>query len=248
MMPAQIPKLMIGTSPFIGAAQFGRKAYDYRRLFFYNESNMKRLFIHSAALDVKAVQLIVYEPLVNALIEAEKEIDEHFFIAATIMGGRKFEHDLKLIKPLQPEIIAVHALFCDALDDRIEGWIKSIKEIGATPAASTHYPGETIEEMDKAGFDFEIYLAPLNPVGYAMAPDYSSTLKALETTNKHVIAIKPLAAGNLKPTESLFKFIYKYAVSITVGIASEAEMEETYSVAKKCFNLSKVAESGDRKK
>jgi hypothetical protein len=55
MMSAQIPKLMLGTSPFIGAAQFGRKAYDYRRLFFYNESNMKRLFIQSATLDVKAV-------------------------------------------------------------------------------------------------------------------------------------------------------------------------------------------------
>ncbi|RLG32002.1 hypothetical protein DRN97_08425 [Methanosarcinales archaeon] len=93
--------------------------------------------------------------------------------------------------------------------------------------------------MDKAGFDFDVYLAPLNPVGYAMEPDYESTLRALETTNKQVIAIKPLAAGRLKPTESLFKFIYKYAVSITVGIASEAEMEETYSVAKKCLTLSK---------
>ncbi|MCW3134070.1 MAG: hypothetical protein N2V78_07080 [Methanophagales archaeon] len=50
-----------------------------------------------------------------------------------------------------------------------------------------------------------------------------------------VIAIKPLAAGSLKPTESLFKFIYRYAVSITVGIASDAEMEETYSVAKNCL-------------
>jgi len=231
MMQTRIPKFMLGTSPFIGAAQFGRKAYEYRRMFFYNESNMKRLFIKSALLDVKAVQLIVYEPLVKALKEAEKEMGEKFFIAATITSGRKFERDLNLIKPLKPEIIALHALFCDALDPRIEGWIKRIRDMGASPAASTHYPGETIEEIDKAGFDFDVYLAPVNPVGYAMEPDYESTLKALENTDKQVIAIKPLAAGSLKPTESLFKFIYRYAVSISVGITSEAEMEETYSVA-----------------
>jgi len=66
-----------------------------------------------------------------------------------------------------------------------------------------------------------------------MEPDYESTLKALETTDKQVRAIKPLATGSLKPTQSLFKFIYDYADSISVGITSEAEMEETYSVAKK---------------
>jgi len=232
-MQARIPKLMLGTSPFIGAAQFGRKAYEYRKMFFHNESNMEKLFIKSATLDVKAVQLIVYEPLVNALTEAEKKTGEKFFIAATITSGRKFDKDLNLIKPLKPEVVAIHALFCDALDDRINGWIKKIRDMGASPAASTHYPGETIEEMDEAGYDFDVYLAPVNPVGYAMEPDYESTLRALESTDKQVIAIKPLAAGSLKPTESLFKFIYRYAASISVGITSEEEMEETYSVAKK---------------
>lgn len=232
-MQARIPALMLGTSPFIGAAQFGRKAYEYRKTFFYNESNMEKLFIKSAALDVKAVQLIVYEPLVKALKAAEKEMGEKLFIAAVITSGRKFEKDLNLIKPLKPEIVAIHALFCDALDDRINGWIKKIRDMGASPAASTHYPGEAIAEMDKAGFDFDVYLAPVNTVGYAMEPDYESTLKALETTDKQVIAIKPLAAGSLKPTESLFKFIYRYAASISVGITSEEEMEETYSVVKR---------------
>ena len=232
VMHLRIPELMLGTSPFIGAGQFGMKAYEYRQQFFYNESNMKELFIKSACLEVKAVQLIVYEPLVRALKDAVKEIGEDFFVAATIPSGREFERDLNLIKPLKPEIIALHALVCDALDPLIEGWIKQIRAMGASPAAATHYPGETIKEIDKAGFDFDAYLAPVNPVGYAMEPDYKSTLKALETTDKQVIAIKPLAAGSLKPTPSLFKFIYTYADSISVGITSEAEMEETYSVAK----------------
>jgi len=232
-MQIRVPKLMLGTSPFIGAGQFGRKAYEYRKMFFYNERNMERLFIKSAKLGVKAVQLIVYEPLVNALNAAQREIGEKFFVAATIPSGQKFEKDLELIKPLKPEIVAIHALFCDALDHRLLGWIKEIRELGASPAASTHYPGETIEELDRAGFEFDVYLAPVNPVGYAMEPNRERTLKALEATDKHVIAIKPLAAGSLKPSESLFTFIYQYAGSISVGIVSEKEMEETYSIAQK---------------
>lgn len=231
-MRSPLPKLMLGTSPFIGAGQFGLKAFEYRERFYYNESNMTQLFIKSAHLGVKAVQLIVYEPLVNALKEAVKELDEAFFIAATIPSGRNFERDLDLIKPLTPEIIAIHALSCDALDPRIETWTEKIRALGASPAASTHYPGETIEELDTAGFDFEVYLAPVNPVGYAMEPNYERTVQALETTDKQIIAIKPLAAGRLKPSESLFKFIYTYADSISVGITSEAEMEETYAGAK----------------
>jgi hypothetical protein len=54
---------------------------------------------------------------------------------------------------------------------------------------------------------------------------------ALEQTKKAVIAIKPLAAGKLSPERSLFEYIYKYADSIAVGIASEEEMMETYSAS-----------------
>jgi hypothetical protein len=231
-MPLQIPKLMLGTSPFIGGGQFGTKASEYRNRFFHNESTMKQLFIASARHGVNAVQLIVYEPLVSALTAATAETGEDFFIAATIPSGRNLECYLALIRPLKPAIIAIHALSCDALDVRIEGWIEEIRALGASPAAATHYPGATIEELDNAGFDFEVYLAPVNPVGYAMEPDYEGTLKALETTYKQIIAIKPLAAGRLKPTQSLFTFVYKYADSVSVGITSEAEMEETYAVAK----------------
>lgn len=226
---------MLGTSPFIGAGQFGTKAYEYRNRFFSNENNMKQLFVESARHEVNAVQLLVYEPLVNALKEAVNETGEDFFIAATIPSGRKFAAYLELIKPLQPKIIAIHALSCDALDSRIARWIEEIRALGASPAAATHYPGETLEELDNAGFEFDAYLAPVNPVGYAMEPDSESTLKALETTDKQVIAIKPLAAGRLKPTQSIFEFIYKYADSISVGITSEAEMVETYAVAKEAY-------------
>ena len=106
------------------------------------------------------------------------------------------------------------------------------REAGARPAASTHSPGSTIPLLDELAF--EAYLAPVNTVGYGMEPDVESTLKALERTRKGVIAIKPLAAGKVSPERSVFEYIYGYADSIAVGITSEEEMEETYSIALGC--------------
>ncbi len=227
-----IPKLMLGTSPFIGAGQFGTKAYDYQQRFLCNERNMTRLFIKSALLGVAAVQLIAYEPLINALNAAREELEADFVVAVTIPSGRAFERYVELLKPLPPEFIAIHALSCDALDPRITGWIKEIQAAGSSSGAATHLPGETIPELDAAGFAFAVYFAPLNIVGYAMAPDYASTLQALDRTEKQVIAIKPLAAGRVKPTRDVFEFLYRHVDSVSVGIVSEAEMEETYAAAK----------------
>ena len=222
-----LPGLMLGTSPFIGAGQFGSKSLDYRRQFFDNPDNMTRLFVYSANLGVKAVQLIGYQPLVTALMKAE-EISGDFFVAVTIPRG-DFASNLDLISSLEPEFVSVHAQFCDENDARLNVWIDMIKDTGAKPAASTHSPGTTIPLLDNLGF--EAYLAPVNPIGYGMEPDVESTLRALEHSKKAVIAIKPLAAGNLSPERSVFEFIYQYADSIAVGITSEDEMVETYSAA-----------------
>ncbi|HWR26241.1 MAG TPA: hypothetical protein VN316_00005 [candidate division Zixibacteria bacterium] len=220
-----LPGLMLGTSPFIGAGQFGSKSLDYRRQFFDIPDNMTRLFVHSASLGVKAVQLIVYQPLVAALMKAE-EIAGDFFVTVTIPRG-DFASNLGLISPLEPEYVSVHAQFCDRIDDRLNEWVDMIKDTGAKPAASTHSPGTTIPLLDNMGF--EAYLAPVNPIGYGMEPDVESTLRALEHTKKKVLAIKPLAAGNLYPERSVFEFIYMYADSIAVGITSEEEGGNLFS-------------------
>jgi hypothetical protein len=226
-MTSDLPRLMLGTSPFIGANQFGSKSLDYRRRFFDTPDNMTRLFVHSAKLGVRAVQLVGYQPLVAALSKAQETAGD-FFVAVTIPRG-DFASNLDLVSSLEPEYVSVHAQFCDGIDYRLNEWIDMIKDTGAKPAASTHSPGITIPLLDNLGF--EAYLAPVNPIGYGMEPDLETTLRALEQTKKKVIAIKPLAAGKLSPAKSVFEFIYRYADSIAVGITSENEMVETYSAA-----------------
>ncbi len=227
-MTVDLPKLMLGTSPFIGAGQFGPKALEYRRLFFDRPDNMTKLFIRSAELDVRTIQLVAYEPLIEALRKAEEMVGD-FYVVVTITKG-DFALNLELVSSIEPEFVAVHAVFCDQFDSRLEEWIDMVRETGARPAASTHNPGASIPWLENLGF--EAFLAPLNPLGYMMHPDFESTLRVVRTTLKLVIAIKPLAAGKLFPERSVFEFIYKYADSIAIGIASEKEMEETYSTVR----------------
>ncbi len=173
-----LPGLMLGTSPFIGASQFGSKSRDYRKQFFDNPDNMTRLFVHSANLRVKAVQFIGYQPLVTALMKA-KEISGDFFVAVTIPRG-DFASNLDLVSPLEPEFVSVHAQFCDGIDTMLSEWIDIIKDTGARPAASTHSPGTTIPLLDNLGF--EAYLAPVNPIGYGMEPDVEPVFERYEKT------------------------------------------------------------------
>lgn len=216
-----IPRVMLGTSPFIGAGQFGVKALEYRREFYDQPENMKRLFLASHRLGIRAVQLIAYEPLIKALEDAER-ITGRFFKVITIVED--FTAKLERLSKLEPEYIAPHARFCDGNDLHLSEWIDAIKCSGARAAASTHIPGLTLPRLKELGF--EAYLVPLNPLGYLMEPDFNSALSAISRTPKPVIAIKPLAAGKLKPENWVFEFIYTYADSMAVGMVSEKEIEE----------------------
>lgn len=222
-----LPRLMLGTSPFIGAGQFGPKSMEYKRTFYDNPKNMERLFVTASQSGINAVQLIAYGPLIEALHNVQKQVGK-FYTAVTIVED--FLKDLEKVSVLEPDYIAPHAMFCDKFDSRLPFWIDKIKETGAKPAASTHNPGLTIPRLEDSGI--EIFLAPLNPLGYMMKPDFESTLNAMKKTAKKIIAIKPLAAGKLEPEQTLFQFIFKYADSMAVGMTSEWEMEEILAVLK----------------
>lgn len=94
---------MLGTSPFIGAGQFGSKSLEYRKRFFDNPDNMTRLFVHSADLGVRAVQLVGYQPLVEALMKAE-EIYGDFFV---VVMAQDVESTLNALERTNKAVIAI---------------------------------------------------------------------------------------------------------------------------------------------
>ncbi len=215
----KLPRLMLGTSPFIAAGQFGLKAMEYYSRFYLNPSNIAKVYREAYELGVKALQLVASKPTIQALELANVK----FHLTVSIYGD--FEKTLRKIERFKPEIVAVHAEIADSLNlPKIEGCLREVKRVGAVPAAATHLPGRTIPALDKLG-EVEVYLAPLNRLGLFMEPDPEETLKALRETPAKIIAIKPLAAGRLNPREA-FEYVYGIADSAAVGMTSRSEIVE----------------------
>ena len=74
----------------------------------------------------------------------------------------------------------------------------------------------------------------LNSIRYAMNPDFESSLRATERCTRERVGIKSLAGGRLNPRVG-FRYVYCYVDSVAVGIASEIEMREAYTVARDIY-------------
>jgi len=232
-MISDLPPILLGCSPFIGAGQFGAKALQYYRRFYLRPDNMVRLFRKSFDLGVRAVQLLADKP-VGALIEACHSTKvKPFIIYSTDLSGSRLRNMLDRLGRLEPEVVAVHAEISDILDvEKIMERLSIAREYGATAGLATHRPGVTIPWIEEAGIPVEVILSPLNRLGYAMEPDFERSLEGIKSCSRRVVAIKPLAAGRLSPTAG-FEFVYRYVNSAAVGITSEIEMTETYRAAAK---------------
>ena len=216
---------MLGTSPFIGAGQFGVRSAEYYVKFYLNPKRIAEVYREAYELGIRALQLVVCEPTVKALEEA----GVNFYLATSIYGN--FHKDLRLVERFSPEIVAIHAEIADSLNhEKIRSCLEAIRKVGAIPAAATHNPGVTIPELEKFG-EFEVYLAPLNRLGLYMEPSVELTLKALRECRAKIVAIKPLAAGRLKPREAL-AYVYKYAESACVGMTNRREILEVLEAFK----------------
>lgn len=230
-MFGDFPPILLGCSPFIGAGQFGVRAYQYYQRFYLQPENIVKLFQRSFELGVKAVQLLADRPI-DALIKACNSTGvKPYIIYSTDLSGSRLREILDRLSPLEPEVIAVHAEISDNCDiEKVVERLSIVRDYGATLGLTTHRPGVTIPWVEESNVPVEVILAPLNSLGYAMEPDFGISLEAMKRSSHRIVAIKALAAGRLSPKEA-FEFVYRYVDSVAVGIASEREMEETYEAA-----------------
>lgn len=230
-----LPPLLLGCSALIGAGQFGRKSAEYYARFYLQPENMVRLFERSFELGVKAVQLLHDRPI-DALLEASMRTGvKPYVVYSTELFGAKLQQALDKLKPLSPQVVAVHAEVADRHDwSRVMERLRIIEEFDATPGIATHKPGVTIPWIEKEDLPVDVILAPLNKIGYGMEPDFQQSLRAIEECSRAIVAIKPLAAGRLRATEA-FEFVYKYVGCAAVGVASEDEMSQTYQAAREAY-------------
>ncbi|MDI6644360.1 MAG: hypothetical protein QME14_04815 [Methanobacteriaceae archaeon] len=234
----EIPKTLLGTSPFIGAAQFGHRARLYQLDLYQKTENMVKIIKKSYDLGVKGIQVIPYENVIKALKIAINDGCE-LEIVGTIRPDKEDE-DIETFTNLGVSSMLLHAVITDSGEwEFIAKKLDLIRDSGSIPGIVTHMPFRTTKNLLKSPIIdlFDIYMVPINKLGYLM--DTSTFMEDSRTElrnlilelDKIIIAKKILAAGVLKPMEA-FDFLKNldYVDMVTVGIASEKEAEESFNL------------------
>lgn len=234
----EIPRTLLGTSPFIAAAQFGHRARLYQIDLYNNPENIFKIIKKSYDLGITGIQVIPYPPVIKALkdaLNAGYDMD----IIGTVRPDKELE-DIQLMSDLNATSMILHADITDKKDWNFIGEkLQLIKDGNAVPGLATHMPysttkhlvGSPVQEM------FEVYMVPVNKLGYLMDSElYGSDERThlnqlIKSLDKTVIVKKVLAAGILQPQEA-FDYLktVEFADIVTIGIASEEEAQETFSL------------------
>jgi hypothetical protein len=232
----EIPRTILGTSPFIAAAQFGHRARLYQIDLYNNPENIFKIIKKSYELGITGIQVIPYPPVIGALenaLNAGYDMD----IIGTVRPEKELE-DIKLLSNLKATSMILHADITDKKDWNFIGEkLQIIKDNNAVPGLATHMPYLTTKRLVGSPVQgmFDVYMVPVNKLGYLMDSeiygyDERTYLNQLiKSLDKTVIVNKVLAAGILKPQEA-FDYLktVEFADIVTIGIASEAEAQETF--------------------
>jgi hypothetical protein len=181
---------------------------------------------------MNAVQPFGYRELIDPIVDAMKESKSEIFVLGSI-GLRNIEEEMELFLKVKPKCMAIHAV----LSDRdLRSAIKKLHEMknhGMVTGIVTHKPGTTIPKVENFK-EVDFILAPVNKIGMFMDPNFEFSMQTIEKSSKPIIAIKPLAAGKLRPEEA-FEFLSGRVEGMVVGITSREEAEETFVAAEKYF-------------
>ena len=233
-----LPRILLGTSPFIGAGQFGHRARLYQLDLYSNPENMFQIIKTSYDKGVRGMQLLPYPPVIQAL-EMAREEGMKIDVIGTVRPEQEQE-DIKLLKSLDAKAMLLHAITTDQGDwDFIAKNLNRIRQATAIPGLVTHRPFHTTRKLLESPVRdlFELYMLPVNRLGYLMDCEQNleeerrQLREMILELDKTIIGKKLLAAGIMTPQDA-FEYLktLDYVDMVAVGIASEKEAQETFEI------------------
>ncbi len=234
---ARIPRVLLGTSPFIGSGQFGSRAAFYYSHFYKNPQNIVEIIFKAVDLGVTGVQALPFRPIFGALKAVEREVKERLTIVGTI-GPDDPLSDIRDFQGFNTVAMLLHGEITDSRDSRrISELLNSVHAAGCLAGLATHKPFSTLNWLLEAGLDIDLLMLPFNKLGMFMDADPVRVAEAIKRLGKPVIGKKILAAGYLSPQEALTYVVQMGCVDlVALGVASEQEVKETFTAAATAFS------------
>lgn len=235
-------EIILGTSPFIFAPQFGHRTRLYELDFEKQPENIQKILDKSYEKGVHKILLNRSDDLELALDMSIQNGNDWEVIGKT--NDEHFEKDLTIFSKYNTTTIMLDGFFIDKSIENddfeiISKYLKEIKLKGYVPSIETRTPFKNIPKIVESEIinEFEELMLPLNFYGYMMDCNFLTNenkekiKNLLSTINKKIIANRTLATGILQPKEA-YEFISKvdYVNSVCVGVAKIEEAEETFSI------------------
>lgn len=232
----EVPRVLIGSSPFIGAGQFGARSVDYYKRFSDPE-NIAKLLIAAADFGLPAVHIIPYETVMEGVRIAEKETGITFYKSGSTLPDTKAS--ITELQQLGVDIVFIHGVITDRMNVRtIQNIEEHILAKGMIPGVAIHNTLPVLAWLrdHREDLTLKTILVPFNLTG-TFVGDMQKAQRLMKELKMNVFAMKPLAAGALPPEEA-FRFIFetKLVKVATFGVASEAEVQHSITVVKTILN------------
>ena len=224
--PKALPRLLCGTSPFMGAGQFGLAGQKWYRRFFNHPDRMSEMFVHFCRLGYPGVHVTAYPTIVEAARLAK---ESHDLKVAISLLPENWEKNLEETRVLDPEVVFVHGAMTDRFLDRrledLKSCFEAIRATNAFPGLATHDTCNTLQvlQSDENPLQDEAFglLLPVNSIGYSVGgatTEMEELLQSLDSRNP-VMGMKVLAAGKLPPLDALeYAFSLPKVRTVTVGV------------------------------
>jgi len=234
---AKIPRILLGTSPFLGAGQFGSRAQFYYEHFYKKPENIVKIVLKAVDLGVTGVQALPFRPIFRALKAVERELKERLTIVETIGPDDPIRniHDFQAFNTVA---MLLHGEITDRRDSReISELLNKVHAAGCLAGLVTHEPLSTLNWLLKTDLDIDLLMVPFNKLGMFMDADPIKVAEAIKKLGKPTIGKKVLAAGYLPPKDALTYVAQSGCIDIVaLGVASEQEEKETFAAAATAFS------------
>lgn len=244
-------KVICGTNPFYGHSHFS-EARNAEYMNRFGDKTIEDSIRICMKRGVNAVESSANQRIISILAKLRGEVNDPLrFVGTTRIDEtsdmKSHQEKLSFLIGNRADICLIHSQFIDRprKGGAIEGLqplIEKIHEAGLLAGISTHRV-ETVELCEKNRCGIDTYMFPLNSTGFVY-PGYEGKESVQDRVNlvrgvaKPFILIKALGAGRIPPKEGL-QFIAENSKPndiISLGLASEQEIDESLGLIEKYFN------------
>lgn len=237
-----VSRFACGSNCFNGFSHFSPARDAWLRRYMTTD-RIVEVLAKCSELGVNCLVSSVRDTMKAALADHERTTGRHLIWICTTCGSPSFDEEMSDIERCAQwgaEFCLIHCGYTDThlrvADRTVEGLdrlLARVRELGMVPGVSTHRP-DALSACEAAGYDAEVYILPLNVIGFLSNLETNWVAHIIRSTPKPVINIKPLAAGRVMPFEGL-NFCYRSIKPIdlvTVGLLSAEEAEEDIRIAR----------------